>query len=184
VSFCAASVVLCTKCRRSVHFPRNVTSGLYGGRYHGSNIEVSAAAGGYTARSSRFSRQVACPLRSCRPCYFPTVLSSLGEGIQFLKDVRLLPSQMRCPSCQSDMRFCRRQNATDGYKWMCQKVPHGCRCNGSRSIRHSKWFSRSHLTLQEVLNLTYHIVRRLPAASNAIERQVDPTTIRLDAVLP
>jgi hypothetical protein len=60
---------------------------------------------------------------------------------------------------------------------MCRKVPHGCRCNGSRSIRHSTWVSRSHLILLEVLILTYHIVRSLPAASIAIELQVDPTTV-------
>jgi hypothetical protein len=42
------------------------------------------------------------------------LFSSLEDGIQFLKDVRLLQLRMRCPSCQSYMRFCRRQNATDG----------------------------------------------------------------------
>jgi hypothetical protein len=39
------------------------------------------------------------------------LFSTLADGIQFLKDVSLLPSQMRCPFCQSDMRFCRKQNA-------------------------------------------------------------------------
>jgi hypothetical protein len=39
----------------------------------------------------------------------------------------------------------------------------GTRCSASRSIRHGLWFHNSHLTFQEVLYLTYDILRREPA---------------------
>jgi hypothetical protein len=45
----------------------------------------------------------------------------------------------------------------------------GTRCSGSRSKRHGSWFHGSNLTLQEVLYLTYDILRREPA--NQIQRE-------------
>jgi hypothetical protein len=39
----------------------------------------------------------------------------------------------------------------------------GTRCSGSRSIRHGSWFQQSILTPQEVLYLTYDILRCEPA---------------------
>jgi hypothetical protein len=45
----------------------------------------------------------------------------------------------------------------------------GTRCSESRSIRHGSWFQESKLTLQEVLYLTYDILRREPA--NLIQRE-------------
>jgi hypothetical protein len=55
----------------------------------------------------------------------------------------------------------------DGFRWRYRRTVSGNRCSGARSIRHGSWFHNCHLTLQEVLYLTYEILRReLPYTSN------------------
>ena len=80
---------------------------------------------------------------------------------------------MECPSCHAEMRWCSRPDTTDGYPWVCRKVVDGRRSNAYRSIRFSSWFSRSHLTLLQVMLLTYYILRRLPARTIRLELHIE-----------
>jgi hypothetical protein len=53
----------------------------------------------------------------------------------------------------------------------------GTRYHGSRSIGHGSWFKESKLTFQEVLYLTYDILRREPAHQLQHEHQFTDRTI-------
>ena len=105
------------------------------------------------------------------------LFSSKTDALQFLKDLGLIASNMQCPSCHAEMRFCCRPHTTDGYRWACRKVVDGRRCNAYRSIRYSSWFSESHLTFLQVMLLTYHIVRRLPARNIRMELHLAEHTV-------
>jgi hypothetical protein len=86
-----------------------------------------------------------------------------ATGLQFLKDVGLIPSKMQCNLCGRDMSWCVDAGKPDGFRWRCRKMVRGSKCSGSRSIRHGTLFQNSHLTFKEVLYLTYDILRREPA---------------------
>jgi hypothetical protein len=90
------------------------------------------------------------------------LFSEQSTGIQFLKDVRLIPIKVQCNSCGRDMTWYVEANVPDGFRWRCRRMVGGTRCAGSRSIRHSSWFHKSKLSFQEVLYLTAN----LPTTSN------------------
>jgi hypothetical protein len=50
-------------------------------------------------------------------------------------------------------------------------------CSESKSIKHASWFQHSNLTVQEVMFLTYDIVRREPASLIKKEHRFSSTTI-------
>jgi len=91
------------------------------------------------------------------------LFSDHAIGLQFLKDVGLIRSEVQCNLCGRDMTWHADTSAVDGFRWRCRRMVAGNRCSGSRSIRHGSWFQRSKLTLQEVLFLTYDILSREPA---------------------
>jgi hypothetical protein len=98
-------------------------------------------------------------------------------GLQFLKDVGLIPSKVQCNLCGRDMSWHVDASVPDGFRWRCRKMVCGSRCSGARSIRHGTWFHISHLTFQEVLFLTYDILRREPAHLIQHEHCFDDHTV-------
>jgi hypothetical protein len=91
------------------------------------------------------------------------LFSDLQLGIQFLKDVGLLPSKVSCDTCGGDMAWYADSSNRDGFRWRCRRKVAGTKCSLSKAIRHGSWFQQSNLTFQEVLYLTFDIVRRVPA---------------------
>ena len=49
-----------------------------------------------------------------------------------------------------------------GLRWRCRRRSVAV-CSESKSIKHGSWFQHTNLTFQEVMFLTYDIVRRVPA---------------------
>ena len=88
------------------------------------------------------------------------LFSDHALGVQFLKDVGLIRSKVQCNSCSRDMTWYADPSVIDGFRWRCRRMVAGTRCHGSRSARHGSWFQKSKLTLQEVMYLTYGILRR------------------------
>jgi hypothetical protein len=91
-----------------------------------------------------------------------------NTAIQFLKDICLLPADMQCPSCRSDMRWCSRPRRSDGLSRpvvkLCGNAIHG-------------WFSGSCLTLMNIIMLSYYIMRLISAQTICLELQVDHHTV-------
>ena len=85
------------------------------------------------------------------------LFSDHAIGLEFLKDTWLIRSKVQCNSSGRDMTWHADPSALDRFRWRCRRRGAGTRCSGSRSIRDGSWFQRSHLTLQEVLYLTYDI---------------------------
>jgi hypothetical protein len=54
-------------------------------------------------------------------------------------------------------------NIPKGFRWRCRRKVAGAKFFESRSIKYGLWFQQSNLTFQEILYLTYDIVRREPA---------------------
>ena len=93
--------------------------------------------------------------------FFLTYLFGHQElAIQFLKDVGLIRSKVRCNSCEGHMTWCAAPDRLDGFRWRCRRRVAGGRCRGTASIRHGSWFQLSNLTLLEIMVLTYDILRR------------------------
>jgi hypothetical protein len=84
-------------------------------------------------------------------------------GVQFLKDVGLIATKVSCNTCGCDMAWCADPSTTDGFRWRCRRKVAGAKCSLSKSIRNGTWFQQSKVTFQEMLYLTYDIVRSVPA---------------------
>ena len=85
--------------------------------------------------------------------FFGFMFADNERGVKFLQDCGLLKRDMLCPTCESNMSLCRGASI-DKYRWKCCKGKRGQRCNGSRSLRYSPWFTKSKMTLVQIMLLT------------------------------
>jgi hypothetical protein len=88
--------------------------------------------------------------------------SDTDLGIQFFKDVGLLCSKVPCNTCGRDMTWCAEPKLNDGFRWRYRRRA-AVIYSQTKSIKHDSWFQQNKLTLQEVMYLTYDILRRVPA---------------------
>lgn len=109
--------------------------------------------------------------------FFGFLFADNERGIKFLQDCGLLKREMSCPNCGSNMSLCRSPAKIDNYRWKCGKGKRGQRCNGSRSLRYSSWFTRSKLTLVQIMLLTYDILIRKRYAIIREERLLAKQTV-------
>jgi len=96
------------------------------------------------------------------PHFFDRLFQDHDKGIKFLQDCGLLKRQMLCPTCGSDMHLWRCKTVLDEYRWGCGKGRRMERCRATRSLRHGSWFTKSNLSLFEVLIMTYCILGKMP----------------------
>jgi hypothetical protein len=61
----------------------------------------------------------------------------------------------------SNMSLWRSESVVDKYRWRCGKGKWGEQCNTTRSLRHFSWFTKSKLTLMEIMLLTYDILQKV-----------------------
>ena len=104
--------------------------------------------------------------------FFAYLFMGSSNGIAFLKETGLIRSEILCWKCGENMNFSVRERDTDGYAWRCCKRRNSVRCGGSRSVRYGSWFTRSKLTMVEVLLLTYDIIRNVPSSMIETEYSV------------
>jgi transposase-like protein len=104
------------------------------------------------------------------------LFSDHNRGVKFLQECGLLKSEMFCPKCGSNMRLWKSETVADKHRWRCGKGPRGARCNGTRSLRHASWFTKSKLNLLEVMLLTYDILEKRPALNVKIDWQMNDNT--------
>lgn len=103
--------------------------------------------------------------------------SSVENLISWLFQLGLLLSLggCACKSCQEG-RFGLRKDESfsrDGYCWRCSNK----RCNKKVSIRKGSWFSKSNLTLEQIVFLTYFWVRKADQEFVEHELQISSPTI-------
>jgi len=106
---------------------------------------------------------------------FTYLFIDMDLSIQFLKGVGLTRSKVTCNTCGRDMIWCA-DPKRDGFRWRCRRKSVAV-CSESKSIKNASWFQHSNLTFQEVMFLTYDIVRREPASLIKEEHRFSPTTI-------
>ena len=70
------------------------------------------------------------------------------EVICQTQDVKLLTRSLNCVKCNVDMTIKPFERSCDKYAWRCKK------CRATKSVRVGSWFSRSHLPLQTILQIT------------------------------
>jgi hypothetical protein len=100
---------------------------------------------------------------SVNTVFLTFLFCDLQLGIQFIKDVGLLRSNVSCDTCGRDMGWYADSSTRDGFRWRCIRKVAGAKCSLSKAIRHGSWFQQSNLTFQEVLYLTYDTFRYVHA---------------------
>ena len=78
-------------------------------------------------------------------------------GIQFLRDMGLIRSKVTCNTCGRGKTWCS-DPKRNGFRWRCRRKSVVV-FSESKSIKHGSWFQHTNLIFQEVLFLTYDIVR-------------------------
>jgi len=96
-------------------------------------------------------------------------------GIQILKNVGLIRSKVTCNTCGRDMTWCANPKF-NSFRWRCRRRSVAVRSE-SKSIKHGSWFQHTNLTFQEVMFLTYDIVRRVTAHRIKQEHQFKTNTL-------
>jgi ribosomal protein S27AE len=95
--------------------------------------------------------------------FFIIILYDMETGIRFLQESGVLRKDRTCPKCQSEMKLYKYEAGVDKFRWYCGSKGTQGRSEAARSIRHSSWFTRSKLTLLEVMLVTYNILQKVPA---------------------
>ena len=70
----------------------------------------------------------------------------------------MLKDNLVCDKCGSFMKL-RKKNISDGFIWSCRKTVKYVECGFQKSIRFDSWFRGSNLKLEEIVLLTYELVR-------------------------
>jgi transposase-like protein len=108
--------------------------------------------------------------------FFGFLFADHEKGVQVLKECGLLKTEMLCPMCGSNMRLSSSKSVIDKCRWKCGKGKRGERCNATRSLRHSSWFSKSKLTLLEIMLVTYDILLKVPSQAIQVRHQIEKHT--------
>jgi len=103
--------------------------------------------------------------------FFGFLFSDSDRGVKFLQEGGLLKREMPCSKCGSNMSLWKSESVIDKLRWRCGKGKRGQRCNATRSLRHSSWFTDSKLILLEIMLLTYDITQKVPSKVIQKERQ-------------
>ena len=112
---------------------------------------------GTSIPSRTFLRQCWAPKVLLISCFLHSCSVTPDFGVQFFKDVGLIPSSMVCCKCGSQMSWCVGTNRKDGYRLRCHSITSAFACSAYTSIRHGSWFKHSTLSFAEVF-LAYDIV--------------------------
>ncbi|GFT90714.1 mitotic-spindle organizing protein 2A [Trichonephila clavipes] len=89
---------------------------------------------------------------------FFAVLEERGQMnlLEWCMHENLISSRYECPKCGKNMVMRERKGTIDGYEWRCRmkggENPHDV----CKSIRKGTWFSKSHLSVCDILILTHH----------------------------
>ena len=102
---------------------------------------------------------------SCAPykLYIAFSWSNDAVGVQFLKDVGIIPSSRKCFKCGSQISWRVNFIVKDDYRWRYLRTISVSAYRALTSIRHGIWFQQRNLKFMLVLLLTYDIVQIVAA---------------------
>ena len=67
--------------------------------------------------------------------FLTCLITDMALAIQFMKDVGLIPSKVRCYTCDRDVTWYAQPDRSEGFRWRCRKrTGTGARCGGSAPI--------------------------------------------------
>ena len=83
-------------------------------------------------------------------------LADNDSALQWCARRRLIRNTLICPHCQQLCRFIRYNQGIDGRRWACAT------CDFTKSVRDNSFFSKSHLSLEQMVILIYMWSRDSP----------------------
>lgn len=83
-------------------------------------------------------------------------ISTPEQSITWLAKRRLLHNMALCEICNNPATFNHYDNGIDKFRWKCSG------CNWTQSVRHNSYFSKSHVSLQKLIQLTYFWALDMP----------------------
>ena len=105
------------------------------------------------------------------------LFSDHDVGVQFLKDVGMIPSSIACCNFGSQLSWYLDSVVKVICRWRCLKAIFASACRASTSITYGTRFQQSNLKFMEVVLLTYNIVHRVSAPTIQQEHQFGSATI-------
>lgn len=75
--------------------------------------------------------------------------SDLRTTVNCLAEYRLISNSFNCDHCDEPCRFTSYTQSPDGLRWKCRD------CNFVKTLRHGSFFSKSHLSLSQLLDFIY-----------------------------
>ena len=100
-----------------------------------------------------------------------------GIAIEFLMDVGLLRNKVQCNTCGRHMTWSVDPSIPEGLRWRCRNKVAGVKCSESRSTKHGSWLQQSNLTFQEILLISYDLLRSEPACQIQQEYRLSSRTV-------
>lgn len=97
-------------------------------------------------------------------------LNTKDNAIRWCARHRLVKNTMPCTQCNALCTFNRHANSLDGWRWRCQA------CRVGVTVRKNSFFSRSHLTLQEIVIIIYCWAHDTPQLTLMHETQISKHT--------
>jgi hypothetical protein len=101
-------------------------------------------------------------------------LDTADDCLQWLARRRLVRNALQCPACNSPCKYTVYGGGMDGRRWACQG------CNFRKSVRDGSFFARSHLTLKQIIILTYCWSHDLPQTVMIHEAEVVNPNVTVD----
>lgn len=108
-----------------------------------------------------------------RIVYIIQIMSDLTQFYIWLRHLKLLSSSYTCPKADCSMNLCTvsEKRTTDMQMWRCNK--HAV----WRSIRKNSFFSHSHLSIKNIILMTYMWSRGYSLTSTVFETQLNKSTV-------
>ncbi|KAM0680164.1 hypothetical protein GINT2_001547 [Glugoides intestinalis] len=108
---------------------------------------------------------------------------NIEDIIKSLREMKLLPSRLICPSCKSDMVIHKDSSRKDHFRWVCK------RCRKRKPIRINTWASRYRIPFDMLYLLLRFYVEDIPINLAAARLKLFPDVVApffadLDALQP
>ncbi|XP_074655648.1 uncharacterized protein LOC141909161 [Tubulanus polymorphus] len=91
-----------------------------------------------------------------------TIMNTRRGTIDWFMDRNLIAASRQCPVCNDEMKLSldiSNKSASEGWRWSCRKRVDSVLHQRFKSVRADSWFSKSNLTIAEILEITYWLSR-------------------------
>lgn len=103
-----------------------------------------------------------------------TLILAENTGVEWCMYMGLLSSNRNCNHCGFEMRLKKKQNTRDKIRWVCTRK--SC-VKQEASVRLGSWFENSHLTIKQIMLITYEWGRNSKIYDVVVDAEVSEKTI-------